>query len=112
MTREEYLRYGLEIQLLKFSEYLELTKPLNLPEGLEEAADKYAHSLGYDEEKERLEIASAKEDFIAGAEWGAGRGITITTDEPSNKTLEKVAAAMWSLVHSGVDKIIIQIREK
>jgi hypothetical protein len=47
---------------------------LGLPEGLEEAADKYAHSLGYDEEKERMEIASAKEDFIAGAEWGIEEG--------------------------------------
>ena len=69
MTREEYLRFGFEIGLLKFSEYLELTKPLNLPEGLEEAADKYAHSLGYDEEKDRVEIAAAKDDFIAGVEW-------------------------------------------
>ena len=34
-----------------------------------EAAENYAHSLGYDEEKEKVEIASAKEDFIAGAEW-------------------------------------------
>ena len=38
-------------------------------EGLEEAADKYAHSLGYDEDKDKEEIAAAKEDFIAGAGW-------------------------------------------
>lgn len=46
-----------------------LVEEQELPSELEEAADKYAHSLGYDEVKERLEIVSAKEDFIAGAEY-------------------------------------------
>lgn len=65
MTRETYLKYGLETGLLKFLEYLELTKSLNLPEGLEKAASEYI-SAYYATQHREPDMTSL---FIAGAEW-------------------------------------------
>lgn len=64
---QHYCEYGEEIPYSAIEKWASLED--KLPSELDEAADKYAHSLGYDEEKERLEIVSAKEDFIAGAEY-------------------------------------------
>ena len=55
------------------SAYRMLKEQPSLPANLGEAAEKYAHSLGYDEDKDKAEIAGAKEDFVAGAEWNTGQ---------------------------------------
>lgn len=96
---------------------------LNLPEVLEEAADKYAHSLGYDEEKDKAEITGAKEDFVAGVEWMAGQRVICEFEA----VVKKHSGTRYTSVHipdsktalyfepevlSPNDKVIVQIRKK
>ena len=109
MTREEKIDY-LAKAVMTLSELgdgkaayalneirLEMKSQLELLEGLEEAEDKYAHSLGYDEEKDRVEIAAAKDDFIAGAEWQKDKMMEMAVGGRYMKAVGKVYVESWPL---------------
>lgn len=77
MTREEILNAIADDKTLPFIQPSQLAGIVDfviknyvpsIP-GVGEAAENYAHSLGYDKNEDKAEIAAAKEDFIAGVEW-------------------------------------------
>lgn len=129
MTREEYLKYGFEIGLLEFSEYLELTKPLKLPEGPDEAALLAASEYPSDEypkvidpeggEHEMYDFTALMDMFKAGAKWQAeqgesfefviqyGFGVSDTSTDTKHCTLTFPLPA--NIVEG--DKLIVQIRK-
>lgn len=83
-------------------------------EGLEEAAKRYAHSLGYDEDKDKVEIAAAKDDFIAGAEWMAGQGQTFEAHVDNGCAIAsgvKLPFVLWDTYEDG-GVLKVQIRKK
>lgn len=116
MTREEYLKYGVETGLLKFWEYLKLTRPLKLLEGLEEAAEKASKTWRRNEdgsEERELFPQTFIRGFIAGAEWMAGQGETVE-GEIVKDISNRLAVTAKGLNGSGFnfgDKVIVQIRK-
>ena len=79
----------------------------SLPSNLNEAAKEYVEQFGYDRKQDGLAIDFAVGDFIAGAEWMAGRGVSMIIAD------ETEWADVDLFVHRNCDgRTVIQIRRK
>lgn len=109
-----------------FVEAIEALSQPSLPEGLEEAAEKYANrgiSSNADPYEETIAYRADKDAFKAGAEWMAGQGATCNGEirmdfsNPDDFYARRLSADYWSELGPALIKVepgdvLIQIRKK
>ena len=104
--------YGQSCHIVAYENIISLIESIqqeqpSLPSNIDEAAKEYVEQFGYDRKQDGLAIDFAVGDFIAGAEWMAGRGVSMIIAD------ETEWADVDLFVHRNCDgRTVIQIRRK